>query len=641
MRITYLTLLFAIICNINLSAQNTRNCGTMQYLQTQLAEDPDLAIRMDQVERDVQQWTSNQSAQRIQSVITIPVVFHVLYNTSVPAQNISDTRILAQLSVLNKDFARLNADAVNTPAVFQGVSVNTNIQFCLAQRDPNGNATTGIVRKATSVTSFSQNDNVKRNVNGGDDAWPAGSYLNIWVCNLGGGLLGYAQFPGGAASTDGVVVLYSSVGGPTAPGTATPYHLGRSATHEVGHWLNLRHIWGDASCGSDLVSDTPTQQTSNFGCPSFPHVTCSNGPNGDMFMNYMDYTDDACMNNYTAGQTTRMTASINTSRASLLTSLGCTPPSGGGSCGTVASLSATSITSTSATLNWGAVSGATSYNVQYKTTAGSTWTTTTSTTTSKSITGLSSSTAYQYKVQAMCGTVAGTYSSTGTFSTLTSGTCTDTYESNNSSSTAKVISVNTDINALISTTSDIDWFRFTTVSPNTNLQLTLSNLPGDYDVKLYNSNLTLLATSQNGSTTSETINRNTSSATTYYVRVYGYNGANSTTQCYKLRINTSSTPFRIEDNMSNAAKEDLISSIVAVPNPVSSEATFEFLSEVPGMAKVLIVDMIGKTVYNGNYEVQEGVNRMEVDLRTLNNGLYFMMLEQSGDRRIGKFVIQH
>ncbi len=638
MKKIYLSLLLITCLMFSLQAQQQRNCGTMDYLASQLAADPGLAGRMEAVERDVTNWMSANESQRVQVVITIPVVFHIVYNTSV--QNISDTRIMAQLDVLNKDFARLNADASNTPAAFQGLAVNTNIQFCLAQRDPSGNATTGIVRRQTSTSSFSSNNNIKFTSSGGDNAWPAGSYLNIWVGNLSGGLLGYAQFPGGSASTDGVVVLYSSVGGPSAPGTATPYHLGRTATHEVGHWINLRHIWGDSNCGNDQVSDTPTQQTSNFGCPSFPHVTCSNGPNGDMFMNYMDYTDDACMNMFSAGQASRMTASLNSTRSSLLTSLGCVPPSGGGSCGTSSGLNATSVTTSGATLNWSAVSGATSYNVQYKTSAGSIWTTTTSTTTSKAISGLSSGTAYVFQVQAVCGSTTGTYSGTGSFTTL-STTCSDIYEPNGSSSNAKVIAVNTDINATISSNGDVDWFRFTTTSPNTNIQLTLTNLPFDYDVRLYNSSLTNIATSQNGGTTSETINRNSSSATTYYVRVYGYNGAFSSTLCYKLRINTSSTPFRLEENMSNASKDELVNNIVPIPNPSSGQTTFEFLSEIPGDANYMIADVTGRIVYKGVYSVTEGINRMDLDLYQLENGIYFMLMEQQGDKRNSRFMIQH
>jgi hypothetical protein len=188
------------------------------------------------------------------------------------------------------------------PAAFAGLAANTNTQFVLAKRDPSGNATTGITRKQSKVTAWSRNDAVKNAKRGGSRAWPASQYLNLWVCNLSGGLLGYAQFPGGAASTDGVVVQYSSLPG----GSSKPYGKGRTATHEVGHWLNLRHIWGDASCGNDFVDDTPIQQTSNHGCPTYPHITCGN--QGDMSMKYMDYTDDACMYMFSTGQSTRMNA---------------------------------------------------------------------------------------------------------------------------------------------------------------------------------------------------------------------------------------------------------------------------------------------------------------------------------------------
>src|SRR6185503_11466880 len=248
------------------------------------------------------------------------------------------------------------------------------------------------------------------------------SYLNIWSGNLGGGLLGYAQFPGGPASTDGVVVLYSSVGSIASPGTLVPYNYGRSATHEVGHWLNLFHIWGDSNCGNDQVSDTPTQQTSNFGCPNFPHVTCSNGPNGDLFMNYMDYTDDFCMNIFTSGQKSRMQALFISggARFSIVSSQGCVPPSGG-TCGTPAGLSATSITTSSATLNWGSVSGATSYNVHYRVVGNATWTSTTSTTTSKAISGLAANTTYEFQVQTVCSGGSSSFSGSATFSTLSSG----------------------------------------------------------------------------------------------------------------------------------------------------------------------------------------------------------------------------
>ncbi len=301
-----------------------RQCAAMEVLDRQLAADPQMAQRMAEIEARTSRFVANPVAQRaaLAGPVTIPVVVHVIYNTA--TQNVSDAQVQAQLDVLNKDFAKTNADASLIPAAFAGAAAATNVRFTLAKRDPSGAATNGIIHKSTRVKSWSSNDAVKQSKRGGDDAWDTSKYLNIWVCDLGNGLLGYAQFPGGSASTDGVVVLYSSLPG----GTAVPYDKGRTATHEVGHWLNLRHIWGDASCGNDLVSDTPTQQTSNYGCPTFPKVTCSNGPDGDMFMNYMDYTDDACMYMFSNGQSSRMDALFASggARASLLTSNGATAP---------------------------------------------------------------------------------------------------------------------------------------------------------------------------------------------------------------------------------------------------------------------------------------------------------------------------
>ncbi len=254
-QLSLLAIAFLIGMGGAMSQSTNRNCGTMSYLQEQLKNDPAMNLRMQQIEEQTRNYVLSNSGNKNSSVVTIPVVFHIVYSTNNTTQNISDARIFEQLNVLNKDFSRTNADAGNTPTVFQGVAANTGIQFCLAVRDPTGAATTGIIRKLTTTTSFSQNNNVKFTSSGGSNAWPAASYLNIWVCNLGNGLLGYAQFPGGTASTDGVVLLNESVGGPAAQGTLTPYHLGRTATHEVGHWLNLFHIWGDATCGNDQVSD--------------------------------------------------------------------------------------------------------------------------------------------------------------------------------------------------------------------------------------------------------------------------------------------------------------------------------------------------------------------------------------------------
>ncbi|MDC0201700.1 zinc metalloprotease, partial [Flavobacteriales bacterium] len=293
----------------------------MEHLEFLKSQDPLLEERMQKNENNLQRWIDNQPESSNPTIITIPVVVHVVYYNS--NENISTAQVQSQIDILNEDFRRLNSDASNTPSAFQSVAADCEIEFCLATTDPNGNSTTGITRTSTSQSSFSTNDGVKYSSSGGIDAWNTSEYLNIWVCDISGGILGYAQFPGGNSSSDGVVCDYAYFGN---IGTATyPFHLGRTATHEVGHYLNLRHIWGDANCGNDQCNDTPTQQSSNYGCPSFPSTSnCSgNGSNGDMFMNYMDYTDDACMNIFSNDQKTRMIAAINTYRSGLLSSNAC------------------------------------------------------------------------------------------------------------------------------------------------------------------------------------------------------------------------------------------------------------------------------------------------------------------------------
>ena len=236
-------------------------------------------------------------------VITIPVVIHVLYNNA--TQNISEAQILSQLQSLNNDYRRVNADASNVPNAFAPVAADARIIFCLAKVDASGKPTTGIIRKYTSIQSWLTDDGMKYSAQGGDNAWDAKRYLNIWVCNLFGRSLGYSSLPGSQSDRDGVVIQYNVFG--TTGTLAAPFNKGRTVTHEIGHWLGLKHIWGDASCGDDGIADTPPQQGFNNGCPSFPHrTTCSINGAGDMFMNFMDFTDDACMNMFTKGQANKM-----------------------------------------------------------------------------------------------------------------------------------------------------------------------------------------------------------------------------------------------------------------------------------------------------------------------------------------------
>lgn len=308
--------------------EKKRICATMEVHERLMRTVPTYRENQTTIENLTRAFLASRAVLRTE-VVKIPVVVHVVYNT--PQQEISDEQIKSQIRILNEDFRKLNTDVASVPSAFQPLAADARIEFALACRGPDGKPTTGITRTQTSVTSFSDDDAVKFTAQGGHDAWPRDKYLNIWVCNLQP-YLGYAQFPGGPADTDGVVITYTAFGD---TGTAAaPFNKGRTATHEIGHWLNLRHIWGDDcptanQCGgSDLVNDTPNQECMNYGCPTFPKVSCNNGPNGDLFMDYMDYTDDACMVMFTKGQSARMDAALDGPRAIILRSDGLNCPEG-------------------------------------------------------------------------------------------------------------------------------------------------------------------------------------------------------------------------------------------------------------------------------------------------------------------------
>lgn len=416
-KICLLLSLACLIASAQAQVQH-RKCGSSDALDLMIQDNPAIAITRQAIEEQTQKYITERGVSASRSSITIPVVVHVVY--SADTQNISDAQILSQIAILNADYGATNSDRAGTPSAFLSVSGTPGIQFCLAQRDPGGNATTGIVRKSTTTTSFTITDAVKYSNQGGDDAWPSSSYLNLWVCNLGSGLLGYSHFPGGAAATDGVVINYTAFGN---TGTVTaPYGLGRTATHEIGHWLNLYHIWGDdnGGCtGTDHVDDTPNQAGENFGCPSFPHVSCTNGPDGDMFMNFMDYSDDACMFMFSAGQSTRMQSLFapGGARASLLSSMGCTPPTAGSntSCTTPSALTSGIVYAPSDTIKWSSVTGATSYILEYKPTNSSVWASTTATAAAKTLSGLTPGTTYNYHVEAVCNASVSNYSAVNSF----------------------------------------------------------------------------------------------------------------------------------------------------------------------------------------------------------------------------------
>jgi hypothetical protein len=278
--------------DLETSAITRRGCASQEVLEANMKADPTLAIRMNEIET----FTNNRmlTGKLVNGKIQIPVIVNVLYRTT--AQNISDAQIQSQIDVLNKDFNAANSDYNNVPALFSGVKANVEISFVLEK----------INRKSTTKTSWGTNDAMKKTNTGGIAPTSPTTKLNLWSCKIGGGILGYAQFPGGPSSTDGVVIDSQYFG---LSGSANaPFNLGRTGTHEVGHWMNLRHIWGDANCGSDLVSDTPTHNEENYGVPVYPHYSTCSGTPVEMTMNYMDYTDDKGMYMFTLGQKNRMAA---------------------------------------------------------------------------------------------------------------------------------------------------------------------------------------------------------------------------------------------------------------------------------------------------------------------------------------------
>ncbi|MBA6156179.1 zinc metalloprotease [Tenacibaculum sp. S7007] len=286
------------------SRGGSEQCQSMKVLNRQLNENPGLYKKM----YDVEYATRKNIAAKGKpggggngggstggdvdvapiedglGIINIPVYIHIVYPN---ANTISDAQVNSQMATLNSDFRDINTDQLPSGTTFANDATDAGFSFSVA----------GVFRHNDSRSSWGTNDAIKA-------AYPPitpSTHMNIWVCEIGGGILGYAQFPGGSPATDGIVL-----GGDFFGNTGGNYGLGRTATHEVGHYLNLRHIWGDGRCRQDdFVADTPVSGASNGGCPTYPNVDCKTP---DMTMNYMDYTYDACMYMFTDGQRNRMRA---------------------------------------------------------------------------------------------------------------------------------------------------------------------------------------------------------------------------------------------------------------------------------------------------------------------------------------------
>ena len=911
----YATIGFPIILfftSISLFAQ--RNCGSFLFHKEQLEHNLEYAKARKTIETQTKAFISENNTARM--TVTIPVVVHIVWRTNFPVENISEAQVLSQIDALNKDFNLQNSNAVNIPAALKSVAANCNINFCLAKRTPENNVTTGINRLQSNRTvGWGTADDVKLPYKGGFATWNPDKYLNIYVCSIGGGILGYAPYPGAPAQNDGIVIDYRYFG--TTGIVSSPYHLGRTATHEVGHWLNLDHIWGDSICGDDEVADTPVHSDANTGCPAYPkYNTCSSA--SEMPMNYMDYTDDACMNMFTIGQNARMQAVFapNGFRNSLLYSDACQPLTQTVSCGTPIGLQLNTITPTTASVSWVAVSGANSYDISYKTASATTWTKTSSVSNTLLISGLQSATAYQFQVQAKCDGVSGLSSTLSTFTTLvlpcptpsnlifssitsnsatvswsqastmtltalkyrkqgtttwtsilpnsagqniqnllpstvyevqilsacgtvtavpltgtfttaavvqncgtptsvavntiatttanivwttvsgatsyrifyraknaniwssndsatnsfllsgllsgvnyevkiaalcnggigtdsqllefvtktiacgniptnvgisaitanaaavnwtaTAGavsyklqyrksnattwtiigtvfgttynminltaltpydvqvaavcginstsnfstqksfstlsnvaSCSDKYENNNTLLTAKVILPNSTISANIGSIADNDWFKFANTTAQRYIRLTLSNIPAEYQIRLYDSNAVLISEGTSSSISAKSLKWNNGKVGSFFIQIFSKNGVFSTQNCYELKIETSSNVYK-SNNKQSADNQDITNGfdVNIAPNPVQEYAKISISTDKNISLNYTMFDLTGKTIQADKFDIAQDNNSFFLETTHLQNGIYFLRFSHEDKVVTKKIVVQ-
>jgi len=322
--------IFFQLCILPLQAQENR-CSTVELQNANAIINSNEKHNIDFFEELIQKELKYKKIAIVPNpIITIPVVVHVIYHKS--SENISDEQIKSQIDVLNEDYSGINATTLDIQSLaWQNLNKDTRIRFKLAEQDPNGNYTTGVTKTFTITESFSYTDtSIFYDISGGKSAWPNTSYLNLWVCTLADNVLGFAALPGSDSYRDGVVINNIALG---RKGIAkSPYNYGRTSTHEIGHWLSMRHIWGDdnGACSfDDGIADTPKQADSHFRCPGFPALdNCTAVSPGVMYMNYMDYTDDKCMMFFTPDQASKMYTALDIDRSSIKSSLGLIPLNG-------------------------------------------------------------------------------------------------------------------------------------------------------------------------------------------------------------------------------------------------------------------------------------------------------------------------
>jgi hypothetical protein len=655
-------------------------CGNAQLDAYLRATDPEYAEIVQKNQETIEEALAHYSNTERQ-IVTIPVVVHIVHHTSAVLNSITDAQVQSQIDVLNRDFAKENSDVTWTPPQFLGRAADTEIRFCLARKDPNGVYTTGIERRLTTTTTFpypeTSTNTVKKFANGGLDPWIQDNYLNIWVYDIpdASSVQGYSYNAAYATISankwrDGLVVDYKTFGtiGSASNNAALGRNMGRTAVHEIGHYLGLCHLWGcnnDDHCATDNCADTPAQHDNNFALPAPDShsggVICTpidplNDPSyGDLFMNYMDYTDDKARIMFTTDQKALMHTTISLYRSGLNSN----------ACGIGTSAPATAprgiyvneIEQNSAKVHW-INSTAISYKVDYRdVTANQTSFYSIPTYENyASLTGLTAGHNYEIKV---FNVYSGVSVSSGSLNFTTNGNfsyCGSGPDVSNSRNSALTIPISTnggvtssEIFSCIGSSGDVDWFKFTTPSNKTKFRAVLKNLSRDYDMRIYqglNSTLPVddPATPLKPFREQEVVINNATLSNTYYIEVKGFRSQDFDPifGSYTIYIRYNNTNYTSKNDTEEEIEGEplqLMNSLDIYPNPAQNQITVNFESPKETSGKFSVLNLMGQTVLEQKINTAEGTNTLNLDVSQLSKGVYFVNLVLDQEYYTNKVII--
>jgi len=485
-------------------------------------------------------------------------------------------------------------------------------------------------------------------------------------------ILGFAyrpnQIPAGATWVDGVVLDYRHTGLSTVnPSTKLKVerNMGRTLTHEVGHYLDLLHLWGsidgenggdDLSSDDDFCLDTPIQKNPNYGVPSFPTLSSCPGEDafiGTMFMNYMDYPDDKVLIAFTSYQKERMHAAIDLYRPGLKTSQGCTFGTSARGCSVLSEqlgIYAETVQNNAAVVHW-VKSKSSTYEVWYKAQSSSNWTVASSLTDNKyTISGISAAEPYQVKVKHfICPTYSPFTSTISVQATAIQNTSIPSPpDASNNSTSPTLIALNTGgnatINQTINTSTDIDWYTVTTTNAKPNIKITLTNLPHDYDMRVFKNGATSPVddpdTPLNPLVMPEITKHNTTGQATYTIQIKGFHPEDFTPNyMYQLKVETSGTPFAKTDQQEYIQNTEN-PTLLLYPNPTNGYLNISFDTKENEIAQIQIINLLGEMAYATQIDTEIGENLFTIDLPELHKGLYLVKLVSPSHSTLSKLIIK-